>query len=238
MENIKPYWFIEAPIDTEHKYYKLMAYLVKVKDSFGTAEFPRYFKHLLTMKKDLISFEESVNLSQRTMLNFTDSEKDIFYQLLDDSLSDIEEVNSIVQNSIHHINQFLDENIDAIKEYDSLADVESYCGRYNLWDQGFLVIRKEGEELLRVFTWFFSIIKVDKEETVGLLMTEMLDPKCKNTKELSKIKSFLRENVKGFSVQHDCILIADVNPSLDIEIGSEIGKEKSVEIILRNFKKS
>ena len=66
MKELKPYWFLESPIDTEYKYYILMAYLMKVKDSFKTQGFERYFKNLISMKKDLESFDKNTELTQKT----------------------------------------------------------------------------------------------------------------------------------------------------------------------------
>ena len=99
-----------------------------------------------------------------------------------------------VKNSIKVINEFLDDNREFYERYNSLVDVESYCAKYNLWDQGFLVVRKKGEEYMRIFSWFFSIVKVAGKENVALLMTELLDPLCNTTKDIAKIKKFLKEN--------------------------------------------
>jgi len=187
---IKPYWFLESPIDTEHKYYILMSFLVKVKNKMNKKGFEKSFKELLCLKKDLESFDKNTEFTQKTVMSMTDSEKNTFYNLLDKNLDSIDEITTIVKNSIEVIDNFLEENKEAQEKYNSLVEVESYCQRYNLWDQGFLVIRKKEEEFMRVFTWFFSIIKVGETEKVALLMTEMLDPQCQTTNEIRKIKTF------------------------------------------------
>jgi hypothetical protein len=89
---------------------------------------------------------------------------------------------------------------------------------------------------MRIFSWFFSIVKIAGKENVALLMTELLDPQCNTTKDIAKIKKFLRENIKDFSSQYDCVLVADVSKEIDIEIGTELGKEKSIDIIMNKFK--
>jgi len=48
MKSFKPYWFLEDPLDTEHKYYILMSFLIDIKKSFGKAG---YFKKIKTMFK-------------------------------------------------------------------------------------------------------------------------------------------------------------------------------------------
>jgi hypothetical protein len=232
---MKPYWFIEDPIDLEHKYYILMAKLVKIKKSFKKKEFEKNFRELQSIYRDLKSFDEKTELSQRSMMNMTDSEKDNFYNILDKNIEKIGEIEQIVIDSIELIEKFIEENKELEIEYNSRVNVESYCSGYSLWDQGFLVIRKNKEEHMRVFTWFFSMVTVNKKDNIALLMTELLDPKCETTKEIRKIKGFLKTNVKDYSENSDCILIADLSDKIDMEVGSEIGKEKSIEIILNNF---
>ena len=89
---------------------------------------------------------------------------------------------------------------------------------------------------MRIFTWFFSIVKISQKESVALLMTELLDPKCDTTKDLSKIRKFLKSNITDFSEKYDCVLIADVSHDIDLEIGVELSKEKSIDIIMNRFK--
>ena len=236
MKELKPYWFSESPIDTEYKYYILMAYLMRVKNSFKTHGFERYFKNLIAMKKDLESFNKNTELTQKTLSKMTDDERSRMYTILDDNLDKIGEIEEIVKNSVKVIDEFLNDNREFYERYNSLVEVESYCAKYNLWDQGFLVIRRKGEEFMRIFSWFFSIVKIAGKENVALLMTELLDPQCRTTKDIAKIKKFLRENIKDFSSQYDCVLVADVSKEIDIEIGTELGKEKSIDIIMNRFK--
>lgn len=234
---ISPYWFLEDPIDVEHKYYILMDFLHKAKSKFNQKGFEKHLKEILALKKDLESFEEKTEFTQRTLSNMTDVDKNKFYNILDKNLDSIEEIVSIVKNSIETLDSFIEENSEIIEKYNSLVDVESYCNRYNLWDEGFLVIRKQGEEHMKVFNWFFSVIKIADKDNVALLMTELLDPQCKTTKDIRRIKSFLKANIKDFLEKSDCILISDVSENVDMETGTEISKEKSIEIILQNFNK-
>jgi hypothetical protein len=236
MKELKPYWFLESPIDTEHKYYILMAYLMKVKESFNGNGFEKYFKNLIAMKKDLMSFDKNTELTQKTLSKMTDEERSQMYNILDDNLDQIGEIEELIKNSIRVIDEFLNDNREFYERYNSLVDVESYCAKYNLWDQGFLVIRRKGEEFMRIFSWFFSIVKIADKENVALLMTELLDPQCNTTKDITKIRKFLRENIKDFSSQYDCVLVANVSKEIDLEIGTELGKEKSIDIIMNKFK--
>jgi hypothetical protein len=233
---MRPYWFLEDPIDLEHKYYVLMAYLMKIKENFNKPGFERYFKNLLSIKKDLESFIKNTEFSQKTLAKMTDEDKDHFYNMLDKNLDSIGEIEDIAKNSVITIEDFLEKNKEFYEKYNSLVEVESYCAKYNLWDQGFLIIRKKGEETMRIFTWFFSIVKISQKENVALLMTELLDPLCETTKDINKIRKFLKSNIKDFSTQYDCVLVAEICDNIDMEMGTELSKEKSIDMIMNRFK--
>jgi hypothetical protein len=233
---MRPYWFLEDPIDLEHKYYVLMAYLMKIKENFNKPGFERYFKNLLSIKKDLESFIKNTEFSQKTLAKMTDEDKDHFYNMLDKNLDSIGEIEDIAKNSVITIEDFLEKNKEFYEKYNSLVEVESYCAKYNLWDQGFLIIRKKGEETMRIFTWFFSIVKISQKENVALLMTELLDPLCETTKDINKIRKFLKSNIKDFSTQYDCVLVAEICDDIDMEMGTELSKEKSIDMIMNRFK--
>jgi len=233
---LKPYWFLEGSLDVESKYYILMGYLVKLKDSFSRPGFEKSFKDLLTLKRDLVSFLNNNEISQRSLSNMTEGEKQELYSLVEKNSDDIEYVKEIVTNSIQSINNFLDENIKSYEKYNSLVEVESYSTtKHDLWDQGFLIIRKNDEEFLRIFNWFFSIIKIGEKDNIALLMTEILDPMCPMTDKITDIKKFLKVNINNFSDLYDCILVGNICNGADLETGIEIGKEKSIEIIMNKF---
>ena len=233
---MKPYWFLESPVDEEHKFYILMDFLTKSKKQFKTKGFEKRFKEILTVKRNLESFDKDTEFTQRTQSNMTEVDTNRFYELLDKNLNKVEEIEKIVKTSLDNINKFLDENKDQLARYNSLVAVESYCNQYHLWDSGFLVVRKSEEEFMKIFSWFFSVITIGGEEKIALLMTEMLDPQCETTLEINKIRRFLKANTKNFSDKLDCVLIADVSKDIDIVMGTEIGKEKSIDLILKNFK--
>ena len=63
MENLLPLkWFIQDPIDFEHKQYLLFAYLQKVDNSFQYKKLSPHLLHLEKMIDELIAFESSFNL--------------------------------------------------------------------------------------------------------------------------------------------------------------------------------
>jgi hypothetical protein len=236
MKSFKPYWFLEDPLDTEYKYYILMSFLVDIKKSFGKAGYFKKIKKLLTIKNDLMSFSKNMELTPRTNESMTAAERDMLYNLLDKHIHNDDEIQNIIKNSITVIDEFIDENHEYFDKYKSLVTVETYCQKYNLWDQGILVIRQKNEKNLKIFSWFFSVVNIGGKENIALLMSEVISPVCKNTIQLKRIKTFLNNNIDNFSESTDCFILADVSERIDIETGTEISKEKSIEIIIDKFK--
>lgn len=54
-------WYIESPIDFEHKQYVLLSYLKKVDDSFIQKKLSPHLLHMECMVKELNSFKEDYN---------------------------------------------------------------------------------------------------------------------------------------------------------------------------------
>jgi len=55
-------WFMESPVDFEHKQYILFAYLQKVESSFLDKKLSPHLLHLEKLTDELIGFKSSFNL--------------------------------------------------------------------------------------------------------------------------------------------------------------------------------
>ena len=120
MKSFKPYWFLEDPLDTEHKYYILMSFLIDVKKSFGKAGYFKKIKKLLAIKNDLMSFSKNMELTPKTNESMTEAERDMLYNLLDKHIHNDDEIQNIIKNSITVIDEFIDENHEYFDKYKSL----------------------------------------------------------------------------------------------------------------------
>jgi hypothetical protein len=64
-ELLSPTWFIESPVDFEHKQYILFAYLQKVESSFLNKKLSPHLLHLERLSDELISFDSSFKLIKK-----------------------------------------------------------------------------------------------------------------------------------------------------------------------------
>ena len=238
MKNLKPYWFLEKPIDKEHKFYILMDYLQSIEKDFESKNYVKPLTNVLRIQKDLWSFKNKGSLSVKSNSHLTEDELEKTNSLIED-FSNSDEKDEILKEALSTIENFLGKHDGIIREYDRLVDV-SHSGSINqIWDRGYLIVRKNIEKLIRIFSWNFSIIKIDGNESVALLMTELLEPVCDFTEEDREVKKFLIQNLKSSHINpNDAILFARISDELEAESGVDLSKEKAVEIIVKNYKKS
>ncbi len=101
-------WYIESPIDFEHKQYTLLAYLQKVDNSFLLKNLSPYLLHMEKMVAELRNYEESFdsmkkNFDKNRYVFFRDNSKLIGE---DDEL--ILEIKEIVKFSIPQVKTRID----------------------------------------------------------------------------------------------------------------------------------
>jgi hypothetical protein len=238
MKSLKPYWFLEKPIDKEHKFYILMDYLQSIENDFNVKEYVKPLTNILRIQKDLWSFKNKGTLSVRSNSNLTKTELEKTNAFIEE-FNRAKEGDDVIETSLSTIEEFLGKHDEIIREYDRLVEVTHSSSINQTWDRGFLVIRKAKNKSIRIFSWHFSIIKIDGNENVALLMTELLEPICDFTEDNREIKKFLIQNLKPSVVSPtDAVLFAEIFPDLDWESGIDLAKEKAVDSIVKNYKKS
>jgi hypothetical protein len=104
MENLLPInWYIETPIDFEHKQYTLLAYLQKVDHSFLLKNLSPHLLHMETMVKELYLFNDSFTDIKKKF----DKERYIFFKdnskLIGEDNHLVYEIKEIVEFSIPQV---------------------------------------------------------------------------------------------------------------------------------------
>ena len=61
MEIIPVNWYVESPIDFEHKQYVILSYLQTVDSSFIEKRLSPHLLHMESMVKDMLNFQESLS---------------------------------------------------------------------------------------------------------------------------------------------------------------------------------
>ena len=58
MKNLQPYWFLQNPIDAEHKYYVLMDFLQSVEKDLDQKKYSEQIQKITRVYNDIKNFQK------------------------------------------------------------------------------------------------------------------------------------------------------------------------------------
>jgi hypothetical protein len=236
MKNLQPYWFLQNPIDAEHKYYILMDFLQSVEADLGKKKYSEQIQKITRVYNDIRSFQKFNKLSDRTLKNMTQEELDRSSDLIT-LVDENEEVELILDSSLQVLEGFMEKINPYIEEIEKSLEFKIHNEKFFSKDRGYVVMRNNKNKKMKIYSWLFSIIKVDEVEQVGLLLSELMDPLPEYTKSDRKIYNFFEKEIKNFSRYTDCFIIVDLEKTKgEDEISFELIKDKSIEFIVNNYR--
>jgi len=115
MKNLQPYWFLQDPIDAEHKYYILMDFLQSVETDLGEKKYSEQIQKITRVYNDIKNFQKFNKLSDRTVKNMTNDEIEKAHELITlvDGNDEIELILDgtleVLENFMQKINPYLEE---------------------------------------------------------------------------------------------------------------------------------
>jgi len=236
MKSLNPYWFLQSPVDVEHKYYILMDFLQSVEADLGDKKYSDQIQKVNRIYNDLKSFQKFKKLSDKTVRGMTQEEIEKTKELIG-NIDEAEEVDYILDNSLGVLEKFITKINPYIEEIEKSLEFKIHNDKCLSSDRGYMIIRNNKNKKIKIYSWLFSIISVDETEQVGLLLSELLDPSPVYSKSDKKILDFVKTEVKNFSKYSDCFIIVDLEKSKgEDEISFELIKERSIEFIVTNYK--
>ena len=237
MKKLSPYWFMSDPVDVEHKYYVLMDFLQSVEAELNTQKYGEPIQKLTRIYADLKSFKKTCKLSDKTIKNLSQDEM-IKLDILSQQLSNNEEIEAIIEDSIDVINIFFKKIAPYIKEVEKSLDFKIVNEDALRKDKGYITMRNNKDKKMKIYSWQFSVIKIGEDDQIGLLLSELLDPLPDYTKSNEDLYNFFQKEIKNFSRLNDCFIVVDLshNKGEDV-ISFDLMKEKSIEFIVDSYKK-
>lgn len=236
MKNLQPYWFLQEPIDAEHKYYILMDFLQSVETDLDEKKYSEQIQKITRVYNDIKNFQKFNKLSDRTIKNMTQEEIDKSRELIT-LIEDNEEIDLILTGSSEVLEGFIEKINPYLEEIEKSLEFKIHNEKFFSKDRGYVVMRNNKNKKMKIYSWLFSIIKVDEVEQVGLLLSELMDPLPDYTKSDKKIYSFFEKEIKNFSKYSDCFIIVDLEKTKgEEEISFDLIKDKSIEFIVNNYR--
>ena len=238
MKSLKNYWFLQDPIDVEHKFYVLMDFLQSVEDDIDQKKYNDQIQKIRRIREDLKTFKDNSNLSSRTLVTMTQEDIEKFESILSNLDGREEEVKDLIDNSLNVIDGFIEKIDPIIQGINHSIITYVYNSDKRFKDQGFLILRIPGKKEFKVYSWSFSFQKVRKKDQIGMSITELLDPLPKYSKIDKKIVSFFENEIKVYNPSIDSFIFVDLDPQKkDLEIGFDLLKERGIQFIAEEYQK-
>jgi hypothetical protein len=200
MDELKSNWLTEGLIDFEYKKYQLLAYLQKVKQSFGRVELYPFLSDLVFHYRNLKSISENKELIQEAFPKEISFEKlkdlELTYKKIVEDDSIMKEIEDIISFSLPRVKDHLDEG-SFIYEY-----VESQCeispvGLSSLYAQeGYLFISQPPQKEADIFRYQVTIFEQSSETMRGINTQFIYNTERNLTNTFEQIKLKL---IKEFS---------------------------------------
>jgi hypothetical protein len=236
MKSLQPYWFLQSPIDAEHKYYVLMDFLQSVERDLGQKKYSEQIQKINRIYNDIKNFQKTNRLSDKTLRSMTQDEIDRTNELTLLNKDD-QEVEYIIEGSLEVLDGFINKINPYLEEIEKSIKFKIHNDGIFSKDRGFVVMRNNKDKKMKIYSWVFSIIKVDEIDQVGLLLSELLDPIPVYTKSDKKIFDFFSKEISMFSKNENCFIVADLEKTKgEEEISFDIIKDKSIEFIVNNYR--
>lgn len=246
MKKLTPYWFLETPIDEEHKSYVLLAYLRDLEESIEGEFKISHLRELSSILRNIKCYEETGDFFPKILSEMTEAQISKFRKLeaIVQKEGKDDEVKRILLNTKKIIEEFLEKHSEEIKEIDDLYTVSVNKERKRFfWDKGYLVIKNHTLNQIRVYFWKFSPIKIKGEDQIALLMSicypddspEEVGFDLNATEE--QIEFRLKQDFGAiYNRETDPVVIVDLFMKGTTFLETEFGKEKASEYIVKTYK--
>jgi hypothetical protein len=237
MKSLKNYWFLQEPIDVEHKFYVLMDFLQSVEEDINHEKYNEPIQKVRRIYEDLKSFKDNHDLSTKTLATMPPSDLDVLKEIQRNTENRADEIENLIDNSLTVMDGFMTKINPIIEKINESISVYEMDGVKDFKDQGFMVLRQHKSKKIKVYSWMFSFVQVKKKDQIGILITELLDPLPKFSKVDKKIVSFFRDEIKVSNPVTDAFVFVDMDGNKkDLDISFDLMKDKGVKFIVDSYR--
>jgi predicted component of viral defense system (DUF524 family) len=178
MKKLSPYWFLQEPIDPEHKYYVLMDFLQDLRDELKTRSTKKCTREIFIRIDDLKNFKKNRSIPPERLVPITDKDQRILQEFLEketDEKSKI--VNQIIEESETILYNFGEEMLTILKNLEKLVDVKEFQPILNQDNTetnfSLLLIRSIKTNKIEAYLMKESTIQQDGHSISGIIMKKV-----------------------------------------------------------------
>ena len=177
---LSPIWWLESPIDLEHKQYVLMDYIQKVEKGFKQNNLLDYLEEARYHSKNLECFLSIRSfLELRNIPSPTDEQRDYFKKIISvpDDNADLLEAIKIAKWSVKKLQNVVKTGAEIFKKIESNINMY-YIGRFGFdKNTGYLLVRYAGSRVFECYKYIYD--PAFKDVTFSLFnYYDMPDPKA------------------------------------------------------------
>lgn len=229
MKNLSPIWFIQSPIDVEHKYYILLDFLKSVNLEIKDRKIYSPTKKIFSLIKDLNNFLHAGSISLDTM-NLTEEEKRVLSTPL--TLEESLEIDQIAKNSLRILYRYADLGINLWKNLEERIKIFNLEIPVVGGDMGITIFRNMSTDEVFSYWWKKTEMRIGETKKKGVILKKV---PILNNKYSMSYEFIVHETLDSMGIRNGssfpCTII---EISEDFDLDSEIfkiAKEKFIKEI-------
>ena len=179
MEKLNPIWFLESPLDVEHKSYVLLDFLKNKSQNLDGPSVLSTLKEISTLVKAMNSFKERKKIPESLLVGTTKealSEYDKIANLPKQS-DTFKEIDEIISSSLSILYEFSEICLEIIKEEEEKIKIFKLESKYDrisgLSESGVLLIRNMITERLIPYYWKETIMNTEGSKKDVIVMKKI-----------------------------------------------------------------
>ena len=170
MKDLSPIWFLESPIDTEHKYYILLDFLQSASREIRDNKIYSPLKKIFSLIEDLESFWRSRTIPQiDSRLN--EEERRIFSGPF--TQEETKEVASIVKSSLQILYKYADMGSNLWKNLEERIKIYSLKDSEELRTKGITIFRNMYTNRILAYWWKKTEIQIEGRTKKGIILKKV-----------------------------------------------------------------
>ena len=182
MERLKPTWFLEQPLDIEHKNYVLLDYLKKKSEDLGGDSVSSNLKEVSGIMKVLYSFKESGKVPEDALNDLDQKEREDISKILSDKNS--ESIKEIVDSSLSILYDFSEIFMEILREEQEKIKIFKIGSRYSQIktskESGVLLIRNMITDRIIPYYWRETKMTMDDDQEKEVVVMKKISLKTKS----------------------------------------------------------
>jgi hypothetical protein len=238
MKSLSPFWFLDEPIDTEHKQYVLLDFLQVLQGDLKDRSLRRCVREIFIRIEDLKYFKKTMNLSPERIVPLTNKEKDKLNRFLsrNDLTEILPKVLNVIEDSQEILYKFGKEMLTILQSMENLVEVKELVPPVNQKTDSknfsLFLIRSTQTDRIDAYLIKESSILQDGESLQGIIMKKVrMETGYKFSSDYEFIIHEVLDKIESVGVTPR-VFVAEIDADFDNnEELTKIAKEKVIKLI-------